>query len=106
MVYRTRESSLGIEGSDMFPVSREFRAWVQNSRLTLSVDIDNSIAHVDVYRFSVSTNLSCIALDNDGEQSVHRSFWPAMSEPRQNHLLIQFLTYWFPGGIHIKFYRI
>ena len=46
MVYRTKEASLGIKGSDMLPVSREFRAWVPNSRLTLLADIDNPVARI------------------------------------------------------------
>jgi len=44
------------------------------------MDIDKAIAHVGVHRSSVSANLSCIALDNDGEQPVHRSFWLASHE--------------------------
>jgi len=64
----------------MLPVSREFRAWVPNSRLTLSADIGNAVARVDIYRSSISENLFCTALDNDGEQPVHQSFWPDSHE--------------------------
>jgi len=45
-----------------------------NSRLTLPVDIYNAVAYVEVFRSSVSANLSRIALDNDGEQPVHQGF--------------------------------
>jgi len=44
------------------------------------VDIDIAIAHVGVHRSSVSADLCRIALDNDGEQPVHRSFQLAIHE--------------------------